>query len=290
MALPRYNIPTPGVTPRLRSTFVLNASLIPPEVLLDETDIPRWLAGVSFNTLGCDPLQRIESIICGEVDDDSTKEAYGLGEVVGFDSFAIYDAKEGSLLCDVSERLIGDVMVRYPSMVSEQLANELMEGGSRPFDPLEPESNPTFVSAATAVTGGPFTPSEAIAILEQEAANVLHGAEATFHLTPRGFGSLTAFDLADGIDAPGYRTAQGHKVIADAGYTGAAPTTGSITADEYWYMSGPVFWAMTQAAPLGLPTERLDISINYQTEIFEAFAVVLFDPCAVRAVPVSYDL
>ena len=290
MPLSRHPIPSLGISPRTRSTFILNAPMFPPEVLVDASGNPRWLAGITFNQLGCDPLQRIESIVCGEVPPEAEKSANPLGDVVSFDTFAVYDGKENSLRCLESERILGDIIIRYPSMVSEQLASELMEGGARPYDPLEPDVNASLASSASLITGGPYTPPEAVALLEQAAADLLHGAEATLHLTPRGFSSITVFDLSDGIAAPGYMTAQGHRVIADAGYAGPTPYAFDDTdgADEWWYASGPVFWAMTQATPLGLPSERLDISRNLDTEIMEAFAVVAFDPCAVVAVPVTY--
>ena len=294
MPLPRHPIPSLGISPRSRSTLILNAPMFPPEVLLDSTGAPRWLAGVTFNQLGCDPLARIEAIVCYDEDRELTpvKHANPLGDVVSFDTFGIYDGKEHSLLCLEAERTIGDILIRYPSMVSEQLASELMDGGVRPYDPLTPDVNASLASAASIITGGPYTPSGAMALLEQAAGDVLHGAEATIHMTPRGLSTLTVFDLADGLAAPGYMTAQGHRVIADAGYAGPAPHALEETdgADEWWYLSGPVFWAMTEATPLGLPSERIDIAHNMDTEIMEAFAIVAFDPCAVVAVPVCYEV
>jgi hypothetical protein len=290
MPLPRHPIPSLGISPRTRSTFILNAPILPPEILVDSKGTPRWLAGITFNQLGCDPLERIEAIVCGDVPDEALKSANPLGDVVSFDTFVIYDGKEASLRCMESERILGDITIRYPSMVSAQLAAELMTGGARPYDPLEPDVNASLATAAAVIAGGPYTPAEAMALLEQAAADTLHGAEATFHVTPRGFSTLTLVDIADGLAAPGYMTAQGHRVIADAGYTGPEPTANDgVVADEWWYASGPTFWAMTEATPLGLPHERLDIARNLDTEILEAFAVVAFDPCSVVAVPVSYD-
>jgi len=257
---------------------------------MDASGVPRWLAGVTFQQLGCDPLKRIEAIVCGEVPSEALKTASELGDVVSFDSFAVYDAKEGSLLCTDLGRLIGDIQIRMPAMVSEQLAGELMTGGARPFDGGTPLTNPTLVSSATVAAGGPFLPGEAIAELEAAAADTLHGAEATFHITPRGMGYLTGLDIDDGPGGPIYRTSQGHTVIADAGYTGPAPDAQAAGIEsEWWYMSGPVFWGLTDFTPLGMPEERVNISNNQLTEIMEAFAIVVFDPCAVVAVPVMYE-
>ena len=54
-------------------------------------------------------------------------------------------------------------------------------------------------------------------------------------------------------------------------------------------MSGPVFWGLTDFTPLGLPDEAINKATNQLTEIMEAFAIVVFDPCAVVAVPVMYE-
>lgn len=289
MALRRKVISPIGLLPRTRSTLLLTAPVLPADVLMDESGIPRWLAGVTFQQLGCDPLSRIQGIICGDVT-GFEKVANDLGDHIEFDSFAVYDAKEGSMLCLEQGRLVADIEIRMPAMVSEQLAAELMVGGARPVDGGNPLVNPTLASVATVAPGGPFLPGEAMAELEAAAATTLHGAEATFHITPRGMSHLTFLDIADGLNGPIYRTSQGHTVIADAGYTGPAPDAQAAGIEsEWWYMSGPVFWALTPFGPLGMPEERVNIANNQLTEIMEAFAIVVFDPCAVVAVPVMYE-
>ena len=52
-----------------------------------------------------------------------------------------------------------------PAMVSEQLANELMEGGARDYSGAEPLVNPSFVTSAAVGYGGPFFPNDALALL-----------------------------------------------------------------------------------------------------------------------------
>ena len=285
MTLQRIVIPPLGIAPRDRATLLTSIDHLPPDLLM-EGDVPRWLAGVTFQALGCNPLTRIESIACGVV---PVKTANTMGDVIGFDSFTIYDAIEGSLLCTDILRLDSDVEIRMPAMVSEQLANELMAGGARAYNGASPDVNPSFVTSASVVTGGPYLPNEALALLEQGAADLLHGGQATLHLTPRGFSSVNGMDQAENINGR-WVTAQGHVVIADAGYDGTEPdaNAGAIMADEWWYMSGPVFFALTQPEPLGMPYERVDYATNQLTNIYEGYATVVFDPCAILAVPVSY--
>jgi hypothetical protein len=252
------------------------------------------MQGVSFQPIGFDPLTTIESIIC-QADWVTDKTARTLKENVGFDSFTFYDGIEGSLLCDDIPRFDTDIEIRMPAMVSEQFALELMSGASRTrsVDVAEGTGfgviNPNFVADATVVAAGPYDPLEALALLEEAAADTLHGAQAYLHLTPKGMSYLNSLEHGEPIDNR-WTTAQGHIVIADAGYTGPEPAAngGVVTAEEWWYVSGPVFWAMDQPRPLGLPFERVDFATNQITNILEGYGMVIFDPNGVVAVPVSY--
>jgi len=295
----RYVIPPLGVVARTRATFLNSATPLPPDLIEDVRPdglrVPRWLQGVTFQSLGCDPLTRIESIMCG-YDEQERKEPNELGDIIDFDSFTFYDGKLGATICTDIERLDGDIQIRVPAMVSEQLGEELMEGGARRFDPLEPWVNPSLATAASLLPGGPFNPNDALALLEQAAADFLHGAQATLHLTPRGFSALNIMDQGMADPEGRWSTAQGNLVIADAGYHGPEPLVNSVgsdapmvDADEWWYSSGPVAFALTNPQPLGLPYERIDYAGNRITNIYEGFATVIFDPCAVVAIPVCYD-
>lgn len=286
MPIGRHTIPPLGLAPRGRATLLSTAIPIPEGLVMDGK-VPRWLAGIQFQQLGCNPLTRIESLACDPLPED--KSANELGEIIAFDSFTIYDALVGASICTDLERLDDDILIRMPAMVSEQLANELMEGGARAYSGAEPLVNPSFVTSAAVGYGGPFFPNDALAVLEQAAADTIHGAQATMHLTPRGLSTLNFLDQGEYSDE-GWTTAQGHIVVADAGYTGPEPdANGGIVADEWWYMSGPVGVILTQPEPLGMPFERMNYATNQLTNIYEGFALVAYDPCAVVAVPVLYD-
>jgi len=290
----RYVIPPLGVVSRGRADFLRSAFPLPREIIEDERGIPRWVGGLSFQQLGCDPLQRVSNALCEPRDAFTSRE---LGEVISFDSFTIIDAQMGSTICTELERLDGDIQIRYPAMVSQQLAAELMEGGNREYDgDVDPNVNPSLTSAATVLAGGPFNPNDAFALLEQAAADFLHGAQATLHLTPRGFSVLNMMDQGVGDPDGRWTTSQGHLVIADSGYTGPEPTANfegedapNVIAHEWWYMTGPVAWAMGAPMPVGEPWQRFNPSTNQIESMWEAPAIVVFDPCAVVAVPVCYD-
>lgn len=292
-SLMRKTILPPGISPRALGTLLTSTPPFPAEQI-EEDGKPRWLQGVGFQSLGFDPLTTIETILCTD-DWVSDKTARELQPNVAFDSFTFYDAMEGSLLCDNVDRLDGDLEIRMPAMVSEQFALELMSGANRTrtVDSVEGTGygtvNPNFVDDATVVAGGPYEPLAALALLEQASADTHHGAQSYLHLTPRGMSYLNGFEHGEPIDNR-WTTAQGHVVIGDAGYTGPEPTASGLggAADEWWYVSGPVFWAMTQPMSLGLPYERINYTTNQLTNILEGFGIVVFDPAGVVAVPVDY--
>jgi len=294
-SLMRKIIIPPGVSPRALGTLLTSTPSLPPEQV-EENGVPRWIQGIGFQSLGFDPLTTIETIVCS-TDWVTDKVARDLQPNIGFDSFTFYDAIQGAVLCDNVERMDGDLEIRMPAMVSEQFALELMSGASRTraTDVLEGTGysivNPNFVDDATVVAGGPYEPLNALSLLEQAAADTHHGAQSYLHLTPRGMSYLNGFEHGEPIDNR-WTTAQGHVVIGDAGYLGPEPTAngGAVTADEWWYASGPVFWAMTQPMSLGLPFERIEYSTNQLTNILEGYGLIVFDPAGVVAVPVSYPV
>jgi hypothetical protein len=289
----RWPVPAIGVTPRSRGTFISSVPMMPAEAGRDSDGVERWLGGVAFQPMGCDPLTRIEATLCEDIEDVKSVRAFN--DFVSFDPFVVYDGLGGGTVCTVVERIGGDIQVRFPAMVSSQIVKELVSGGNRPYDVGSPDVNPSFVTAASVLPGGPFTPAQAIALLEQAAADTLHGGKANLFVSPLGLSSLGVVGRSFTNAETTVVTPQSHIVIADAGFEGTEPVANSegddapeIVADEWWYMSGDIMWAMTQPAPIGRDFERIDPFTNRIEEIWESFVVVAFDPCAVVAVPVTY--
>jgi hypothetical protein len=290
----RYVIPAIGYTPRPKATLMTTLDMLPEEVISQRVQgrdqiVPRWMQGVTFQSVGNEPLRRIAASLC---EPSELKEAREPGMIYSFDPFVVYDAQQASLICSDLNRVEQDMEQRYPSMVSAQIANELMAGGVRV---QAGEDNHSLSSAAALVAGGPYRPNDALALLEQAAADFLHGGQGVIHITPRGFSYLNFFDQAEMIDMR-WNTSQGHLIVADAGYEGTEPEanfTGpdapNIDADEWWYISGSVFYTLTEFVPIGAPDERIDYELNKLTSIEEATALVIFDPGTVVAVPVCYE-
>lgn len=292
MPIARKIIPPLGVLPRQRATLMTSAAPLPPELIEDPGVPMRWVGGLQFQSIGCDPLERATVYICGASEERIRNP---LGEIVQFDSFVVYDGKTAGTICSDIERIDDDPIIRFPAFVSAQLADELMAGGARLGDEgsdPDPNINPTLQSSAIYVGGGPYRPNDALALLEQAIADTLFGAQGTLHITPRGLSTINFLDQGFASDAGVWYTSQDNLVIADAGYVGPAPDlagTDPVEADEWWYSSGPVFWAMTEPRELGEPFEQVDPFHNTIEVIYQAYAMVLFDPCAVVAVPVCYE-
>lgn len=291
--IPRKIIPPIGVLPRQRATLMSSTAPLPPELIEDPTVPMRWVGGLQFQSIGCDPMNRDFAYVCdGEYE---PKVRNPLGDIIQFDSFVVYDGKTAGTICSDIDRIDDDPQIRFPAFVSAQLADELMSGGARLGDQgsdPDPNINPTLQSAAIYVDGGPYRPNDALALLEQAVADTLFGAQGTLHITPRGLSTINFLDQGFASDTGIWFTSQDNRVIADAGYAGPPPDllgSDPVEADEWWYSSGPVFWAMTEPRALGEPFQRVDPFGNTIEVIYEAHAIVVFDPCAVVAVPVCYE-
>jgi hypothetical protein len=97
---------------------------------------------------------------------------------------------------------------------------------------------------------------------------------------------IAADGLADFADG-GWVTATGHDVIADAGYTGAAPNGVAAAAADtaFLYASGPIYYAITEIEAVGRRNqESTDMTRNVHQFFAERYGLVAFDPCAVGAV------
>ena len=92
------------------------------------------------------------------------------------------------------------------------------------------------------------------------------------------------------VDRSSMMTVTGHKVIADAGFTGdmSNPTDGTPGVFSFFGM-GAVGVASTSAVFLGVASgaSNVDISTNVVERISEAYVQLVFDPCAVGFVTLT---
>jgi hypothetical protein len=256
---------------------------IDPTTFAVDGNSSRWLNGVTFTPIGCDPLRRIANDCLPD-----SKTLDGFDDEVSFDAFVIYDGRECSTLS--GQNIQGYVDLRLSALSSEQLAAELMVGGARVYNGASPRINPSLASAADDLGSTASSLFDGLYLIETALADLLSGGVGIIHVTA---GMLTLLQSGGGLQFINgrYQTPTGHFVIGDAGYLGGAPTAygGGGDADDRWiYGSGLVSWTASEAMPVGtLPHERMDFTRNIDAVIAERAALFTFDPCAVVATRVN---
>lgn len=269
----RTVIPTPGLAPRPWATAVTTYVPAP--------SIDRWMGGVTFTPRHCGPGEFVGGIVdpcIGRVD--------LVDEVVGFEDFVHFDAfvLKGSFQCSP---------LSIDGAELQAIANEatLMERSMGLAAEVERAalsgSNPSLASAADTLTSTDQTAVGALAIVEDALAQTLNGGLGMIHMTPRVF---TILQGGGGLMFEGgvWRTATGHFIVADAGYTGPDPDAGATATESWIYGSGPVYFVLADSINvLGLPYENFNYVHDDLNVHVEQYGLAYFEPCAVVAAEVD---
>lgn len=241
---------------------------------LSDGGIPRWaLSGYKWVPLGCDGL----TVTSDGCDVTLDKQLGGFEDQIEQTPFLLLASIACSTLGSDPEYMDRVITDRLTTYASAAFATELMTGTNG--GPL------SFASATKLNSGSARTLRLAFADLETWLALQLHGARGVIHLTPAAMALAAADRLVHFIDNR-WVTATGHLVVADAGYTGPAPTGGAVSADQDWlYASGNIYYEITPVKPVGERNfQSTNISRNIHEFFSERYGLVLFDPCAVGAV------
>lgn len=270
-------IPAPVVRPRTVSTALSTYIPLDDGVFSDSPEVKRWLNGVSFCSAGCAALlgETIEDP-CADGSITALEDNVDLADddaVVSFDAFVVDARVTAPVTSGPPESQIRALLQMRSALArSVVVAREALTGGLT-------TNSPSFVSEADTVVGVDGTPVGALAAVEDGLADKLQGGVGMIHVTP---GMLTILNSGGGLvfDGEDYRTATGHLVVADAGYTGGAPSTGAVTSGENWiYGSGPVFLKLGDTRSF----ETLDWRHNVAVHRMQQYALLVFEPCAVVA-------
>jgi hypothetical protein len=168
---------------------------------------------------------------------------------------------------------------RLDVYASAAFAVELMRGTNG--GPNSFKTNETTVISNTALTL-----RLAFAAVETFLAQKLFGARGIVHITPATLALAAADRLVHYIDGE-WQTASGHRVVADAGYTGANPTgvAAAGASETFIYASGPVYYAISDTKPVGRRNqESTDMTRNVYQFFSERYGLLAFDSCSVGAV------
>jgi hypothetical protein len=140
-------------------------------------------------------------------------------------------------------------------------------------------------SPASAVSGGPYDPAEALGLLEQALADC-YRAQGVIHAPLVALASLQANNLVERRGAS-LVTAAGNLVAVGAGYPGTSPAGVAPAAGSSWlYATGQVFAYRSPVRDLGQVPGSLDRAENTVAALAERTFVLGWD-CCHHAVPVS---
>lgn len=261
---------------RRPNTLLLDVARPIPESEMSSGGTSRWaLAGLTWVTWGC---TNIDTDVVGcSITNIKTLEEFAAIETQK--PFLLVDGVKCSALSSVPATMDRRLETRLDVFASAAFGVELMRGTNG--GPNSFKTNETTVIANTA-----RTLRLSFADMETFLAQKLHGARGIIHLTPAAMVLAAADWLVQYIDGV-WQTATGHLVVADAGYTGAAPDGVAAPATDvaFLYASGPIYYAMTTVKPVGRRDhESTDMTRNVHQFFSERYGLVAFDPCAVGAV------
>lgn len=241
-------------------------------LLLDNIPRPgidsRWPLGVKFQPFDFTALLFNDSD-CAPTNLPGTNRTFPT--VVEQPAFSIWDAVKCSTLWMTPQELEDNVRYRWPNLISYAFAQELLTSNASGGHSLQDDDVDLGASASVQV---------ALAEAEEFLALNLKNSVGLVHMSP----SLLAYAVANNhVFRRGntYYTPGGHIVIADAGYQVAETTTSVM------YVTGPVFYAMTDVESLGAPYSNLDRTHNDYRALQMAYGILLFDPALVRSTTVT---
>ena len=283
MADPQVEIRTPFPALRRRGTAVAEYF----ELDLD----PHWpLAGLQFPAFGCDfPVGEAPYDLCTATavahtvnidlpDVDDEDEDADTGACVDFKPFTMWLQTEFTTISGWSPEEHAEWARRKIELVrSAVIAREVMTASLA-------SSDHSFVGEADTVTGIDASPTGALGAVETALGAKIGNGLGLIHVT---LGLLThlAAEGAVMLEGGSWKTANGHTVVADAGYQGGAPSTGTVTVAEPWiYGSGPVGYK-SALDDRGGPT--IDITRNRVQLVQVEWGIVAFEPCTVVAAKVD---
>jgi hypothetical protein len=258
------------------------------EIPLDSFDTGgndlRWIYGLKWQPWPCTSLDHLDSD-CNPANMGSPKECTAAVEQF---AFQLVDSLKASALEMNYNEIDAYLAARIPTTTSAGFASELISAtGSGGLSLASEATAPTDVAFGAAAK----RMSQALAALEGELAERLEGGRGMLHIPPTMLAEAISegeFQLVNGQ----WETASGHLVVSDAGYVNAAPPAGqaasSITTD-WMYASGPVYYRYSTPEFLGEGFESVDFTRDRITRWLTSYGILVFDPCPVTAVLVSYD-
>lgn len=248
---------------------------------------PRWVNGFSFSSDTCDALDPMGILCFGSPAD---KDAPTNPDAVTIDPFLTFGVDRCSSLDNGRDR---EGRARRNLLTTEpwQVEREFFDGiASKSTSPQGRSPFMTDGVTAQDITGGAALPAtRALAALERELLDCLHGQRGMIHATPE----LVTLWQAGGalrVDGQTIVTITDTIVIPGSGYSGDAPNGNAAAAGTSWaYGTGLVYARQSNIIDpdVETPYARVDRAQNTTTWRVERPNAVYFAPCCVKAVQAS---
>ncbi len=283
MADMKVAIEVPAGTRRPVGLLLDEATAAPSTATNGEMIGRRWLHGVRWTSLSCDPLLTQPADDCTYTQD---LDAEDFPDVVEQSAFNIYDSLNCSTLSDPADDIRRRLQGRMDLMESAAFATELITATASGGISLSSEATVPLASSVTTVLN-------ALSVIESHLASTLHGGVGMIHISPALLPVLAGQTHLVYLSNGAVRTLSGHVVVSDAGYINAAAPDGesaSASAQDWVYGSGPVRYYTTTPTFRGLPGEQVDYIHNRIDSFIEEYGLLLFEPCATVAVLASYSV
>ncbi|NNC74977.1 MAG: hypothetical protein HKN93_05635 [Acidimicrobiia bacterium] len=290
MALTGYevDINLPAPPQRERGLLLDAAQSIPPDEIVRSNVNRAWL-GVKWMPWGTDMLD-LDASDC-DVGYNFTADEPVLRRVPDEliqPAFLMWDALKCSTISSTPEWLRARVVRNLRVYASAAFAGELATAAA---------------SGGLAITGtNLLTPNiinataQSIRLsmyhLETHLASVLHGAAGMIHVSSGLLGLLVADDLAE-WDGRVYRSASGHIVVGDPGWTGQYTPylSSAATGDQEWmYATAPIWYAISEVNTTEILTDDpgdTNLLKNMNQPFAKRHGVITWDPSATGAIKVT---
>lgn len=275
--------PITGPAPQAGRRGLLNAALNAPT--LGGAD---WQHGVTFEPEACDALDPIPVGCWSDVADAPSKDALSGEGLVTFDPFVVLGVDECSVM-DRGRDREGRARRNLTATESWQVERQVFDGAATTQLDVAEQDSPwlTQDGGSTTVTTSATAPAHALAALERELAECLHGQRGMIHATAD---VVTLWHHGGNLRIEGnlLLTALDTIVVAGSGYSGAAPGGAAAAAGSSWaYGTGLVYYRQGEIVPVGDEASRVDRSVNTHRTIVEREVLAVWAPCCVLAAQVD---
>jgi hypothetical protein len=182
-------------------------------------------------------------------------------------TFAPTTVRQGVSCTTLSGTNAGDLATARIEATREWAAGHILETGDHTTHVVDDTEvdNPALADA-TDLEVGPASPIDALACLEQAAADNLFGSPAFIHASPLVGTHLLAAN-AIWRDGRRWRTASGNVLVVSPGYSGSE-----------MYVTAEVFSASGQQQVTD-PARSIDRSVNLMESWADELVLSVFDPC-----------